>query len=137
MTRLAIVAGLAAVTTTVVAVAAYLSRHSHVTGYAVIPTNPSYLYRWYVIPRNRRLNIYLHKFGASDDQSNGLHDHRWDFISMATWLLRRSIGRIHCRRSGVACHRTQQNAGSLLAPVASIPGRMAQMSLFGVVSSAW
>jgi hypothetical protein len=26
-----------------------------------------YLYRWYLIPRNKFLNIYLHKFLRSDD----------------------------------------------------------------------
>lgn len=35
-----------------------------------------YLERWYVIPRNRWLNIYLHKFTASDDD-RALHDHPW------------------------------------------------------------
>lgn len=40
----------------------------------------NYLYRWYVIPRNRFLNIYLHKFIASDDD-RALHDHPWLSVS--------------------------------------------------------
>lgn len=37
--------------------------------------NP-YLLRWYIIPRNRFFNIYLHKFCRSDDD-RALHDHPW------------------------------------------------------------
>jgi hypothetical protein len=44
------------------------------------PDNP-YMYRWYLIPRNRRFNIYLHKF-LRDDDDRALHDHPWWFISL-------------------------------------------------------
>jgi hypothetical protein len=37
-----------------------------------------YLLRWFVIPRNRFFNIYLHKFLKSDDD-RALHDHPWLF----------------------------------------------------------
>jgi len=37
--------------------------------------NP-YMLRWWVIPRNRFFNIYLHKFLRSDDD-RALHDHPW------------------------------------------------------------
>lgn len=37
--------------------------------------NP-YMHRWYVIPRNRWFNIYLHHFLRSDDD-RALHDHPW------------------------------------------------------------
>src|SRR6185369_13137745 len=40
-----------------------------------------YMLRWYLIPRNRRLNIYLHKF-MRDDEDRALHDHPWWFISL-------------------------------------------------------
>lgn len=39
-----------------------------------------YLSRWYIIPRNRFLNIYLHKFERSDDD-RALHDHPWYSVS--------------------------------------------------------
>lgn len=39
------------------------------------PDNP-YLRRWYVIPRNRWCNVYLHQFLRSDDD-RALHDHPW------------------------------------------------------------
>jgi hypothetical protein len=35
-----------------------------------------YLRRWFVIPRNRFFNIYLHQFLRSDDD-RALHDHPW------------------------------------------------------------
>lgn len=40
-----------------------------------------YLYRWWVIPRNRVFNIYLHKFMRSDDD-RALHDHPWANVSV-------------------------------------------------------
>lgn len=41
--------------------------------------NP-YLLRWYILPRNRFLNVYLHKFLRSDDD-RAMHDHPWWFMS--------------------------------------------------------
>ena len=35
-----------------------------------------YMQRWWVIPRNRFFNIYLHRFLRSDDD-RALHDHPW------------------------------------------------------------
>lgn len=35
-----------------------------------------YMHRWWVIPRNRWFNIYLHKIIRSDDD-RALHDHPW------------------------------------------------------------
>lgn len=37
--------------------------------------NP-YMHRWHLIPRNRWLNLYLHRFWRSDDD-RALHDHPW------------------------------------------------------------
>lgn len=36
----------------------------------------NYLHRWWVIPKNKYFNIYLHKFMKSDDD-RALHDHPW------------------------------------------------------------
>jgi len=44
------------------------------------PDDP-YLLRWWVIPRNRRFNIYLHCFCRSDDD-RALHDHPWRNMSI-------------------------------------------------------
>jgi hypothetical protein len=40
-----------------------------------------YLLRWWVIPRNKWFNIYLHKFIRSDDD-RALHDHRAHNLSI-------------------------------------------------------
>lgn len=39
-----------------------------------------YLSRWYLIPRNRWLNVYLHRFDGSDED-RALHDHPWPSVS--------------------------------------------------------
>lgn len=40
----------------------------------------NYLSRWYIIPRNKWFNVYLHEFRGSDDD-RALHDHPWWSIS--------------------------------------------------------
>lgn len=40
-----------------------------------------YMRRWYVIPRNRWFNIYLHEILQPDDE-RALHDHPWWNISL-------------------------------------------------------
>lgn len=42
--------------------------------------NP-YMLRWFLIPRNPFLNVYLHKF-IRDDDDRALHDHPWWFVSV-------------------------------------------------------
>lgn len=39
-------------------------------------TERPYMHRWYILPRNRWLNIYLHRIMRSDDD-RALHDHPW------------------------------------------------------------
>ena len=43
------------------------------------PESP-YLERWWVVPRNKFFNIYLHRFWRSDDD-RALHDHPWSNVS--------------------------------------------------------
>ncbi len=45
--------------------------------------NP-YMIRWFLIPRNRFLNVYLHKF-CRHDEDRALHDHPWWFLSFMIW----------------------------------------------------
>lgn len=40
-----------------------------------------YLGRWFIIPRNRWFNVYLHRFTGSDDD-RALHDHPWWSLSI-------------------------------------------------------
>jgi hypothetical protein len=44
------------------------------------PADSVYLLRWYLIPRNKWLNAYLHHFKRSDDDT--MHDHPWWNISL-------------------------------------------------------
>ncbi|MGV8959236.1 MAG: hypothetical protein ACOH1V_02455 [Stenotrophomonas sp.] len=41
----------------------------------------AYLRRWYLLPRNPVLNLYLHNFMRSDDP-RALHDHPWCWASL-------------------------------------------------------
>ena len=45
------------------------------------PNHDPYLLRWYIIPRNRWFNVYLHHFHRSDDD-RALHDHPWVNLSI-------------------------------------------------------
>lgn len=67
--------------------------------------NP-YMRRWWVIPRNRFFNVYLHHFLRSDDD-RALHDHPWWNLSVllegeyTEWTI--AAGGVHqaaVRRSG-------------------------------------
>lgn len=40
-----------------------------------------YLQRWWLLPRNRVVNVYLHRFLRSDDD-RALHDHPWRSVSV-------------------------------------------------------
>ncbi|MDZ7823006.1 MAG: hypothetical protein U5K75_02470 [Ahrensia sp.] len=40
-----------------------------------------YMRRWFIIPRNRWFNIYLHEIVRSDDD-RALHDHPWWSLSL-------------------------------------------------------
>src|SRR4051795_6598747 len=76
--------------------------------------NP-YLLRWWVIPRNRFFNVYLHKF-LRDDDDRALHDHPWVSLSVilrggyiehtATEVRRRGAGSVVFRRAKHA-HRIE------------------------------
>lgn len=46
-------------------------------GFTVWVNGSLYLERWYVVPRNDAMNVYLHRFWRSDDD-RALHDHRGD-----------------------------------------------------------
>lgn len=47
------------------------------------PADP-YLRRWFLVPRNRWGNVYLHQFLRSDDP-DALHNHPWAFVSLCVW----------------------------------------------------
>jgi len=67
--------------------------------------NP-YLRRWWLIPRNRFFNIYLHHF-MRDDDDRALHDHPWWNLSIL--LKGRYIE--HTINAGGINVRTERRAG--------------------------
>jgi hypothetical protein len=67
-----------------------------------------YLLRWFVIPRNRFFNIYLHNFRRSDDD-RALHDHPWANCSI---LLRGSYTE-HSIAAGGVEQRRPLSAGAI------------------------
>lgn len=60
-----------------------------------------YLRRWWLIPRNRWLNVYLHEFLRSDDD-RALHDHPWVNVSI---LLKGSYVEHTIRAGGIGVAR--------------------------------
>jgi hypothetical protein len=74
-----------------------------------------YLLRWWLIPRNRWFNVYLHQFRRSDDD-RALHDHPWWNVSIVlsgcydevtpTGTRRRGAGSI-VFRNATARHRLE------------------------------
>jgi hypothetical protein len=85
----------------------------------IIHPEQDYLRRWYVIPKNRFLNFYLHRVNASDDD-RALHDHPWSSCSIIlsgtyreitpTETFIRPKGKITFR-SGSAMHRLEVVSG--------------------------
>jgi len=88
------------------------------------PARP-YLLRWWLIPRNRLANAYLHCFLRSDDD-RALHDHPWSNASLllrgeytehtiaAGGVHRREVlraGQVRVRPSGRFAHRVELHAG--------------------------
>jgi hypothetical protein len=84
-----------------------------------------YLKRWFIIPRNRFLNIYLHQFLRSDDD-RALHDHPWancSIILEGGYLehtidaggihhkRERKAGDVRIRLSGKSAHRIELHNG--------------------------
>lgn len=49
--------------------------------FVIGPKDDPYLRRWWVIPRNRFFNIYLHNIRNNDDD-RALHDHPWWNLSI-------------------------------------------------------
>jgi len=48
------------------------------------PADDPYLKRWFLVPRSRWGNVYLHEFIKSDDP-DALHNHPWPFFSWCMW----------------------------------------------------
>lgn len=68
----------------------------------------SYLFRWFVLPRNPVFNVYLHQFARSDDD-RAHHDHPWLFNAS---LILRGKYLEHTIRAGGIAVQTLRQAGS-------------------------
>lgn len=92
--------------------------------FLIAPRGAPYLYRWYVIPRNPVLNVYLHK--TVGDDTNVLHDHPWWNFSI---ILRGSYFEIMPCRSygyvgGDAVKTVRREAGDIVFRRAIAPHRL-------------
>lgn len=81
--------------------------------------NP-YLLRWFLIPRNRLLNVYLHEFWRDDDD-RALHDHPWLFN--VSWLLRGSYIE-HTIEAGGIVVKSVRRAGAFKLRIGRAPHRL-------------
>lgn len=90
-------------------------------------SNP-YLLRWYVIPRNRFFNIYLHDI-LRDDDDRALHDHPWINLSIVL-----SGGyHEHTIDAGGIHRRTYRGRGALKLRLPSAAHRL-QVGIFGATT---
>lgn len=67
-----------------------------------------YMRRWWLVPRNRFFNVYLHHFLRSDDD-RALHDHPWINLSI---LLEGAYSEHTIARGGINV-RTHRQAGAM------------------------
>lgn len=103
------------------------------------PHDP-YLLRWFVIPRNRFLNVYLHRFVRSDDD-RALHDHPWSNLSI---LLRGryvehtiDAGGIHRRREFQAGDWKLRPSGKFAHRIELVQGSCWTLFITGPRYRAW
>lgn len=69
-----------------------------------------YLRRWWIIPRNRVFNIYLHQLLRSDDD-RALHDHPW--VNLSVILQGRYVE--HTIEAGGVNRRVERKVGDMAA----------------------
>ena len=79
-----------------------------------------YLRRWWLLPRNRFLNVYLHQFLRSDDD-RALHDHPWLF-NLSVLLSGEYVE--HTIRVGGVAVRTHRKAGDWKLRFGAAPHRI-------------
>ena len=68
-------------------------RPSRDPDFLIGPHHDPYLQRWWLIPRNRVFNVYLHHV-RRDDDDRALHDHPWPSLSI---LLDGRLGEVFLR----------------------------------------
>lgn len=84
------------------------------------PVGDRYLIRWYLIPRNRVFNVYLHLFWRSDDD-RAHHDHPW--LLNFSWLLDGQYIEEMIARGGIR-HRIPRRVGAFKLRLGASPHRL-------------
>lgn len=79
-----------------------------------------YLLRWWVIPRNKYFNVYLHLFLRSDDD-RAHHDHPWLFN--LSYILQNRYLEWTIKRGGVGVAK-QYDAGNVRLRLGAAPHRI-------------
>lgn len=92
--------------------------------------NP-YMLRWYLIPRNRVFNVYLHNVLRSDDD-RALHDHPWPSLSL---MLAGALDEQYRTRAGDVTRRVGVGAVLWRGPrfahrLIVLPGTYGALTLF-------
>lgn len=104
-----------------------------------------YLIRWWVIPRNKWFNIYLHNM-VRDDEDRALHDHPWlnasvilrgGFWEVVPSKARAGYEQLKWRKPGQVVFRRAKSAHRLMLQTG--PSRVPSWSLFitGPVVRKW
>lgn len=102
-----------------------------------------YMDRWYLLPRNRFLNVYLHHVRHSDDD-RALHDHPWWSASLCLkgWMqevVRGDEDRVRHVEQGDVVLRSTKFAHRLIIPIPKGPYYDGCWTLFitGPVVRVW
>lgn len=90
-----------------------------------------YLRRWWVVPRNRWFNVYLHQFLRSDDD-RALHDHPWLFNAS---IMLRGLYREHTIAGGGIHQHAERSAGSAKFRWGPAPHRVELLTVADFVRS--
>lgn len=90
-----------------------------------------YLRRWWLLPRNRVFNIYLHQF-LRDDDDRALHDHPWLF-NVSVLLQGRYIE--HTIAEGGVHVRTERAAGAVKLRWGPAPHRVELLKVLDFVAT--
>lgn len=88
-----------------------------------------YMRRWWLIPRNKLFNVYLHQFLRSDD-GRAHHDHPWLFN--ASVILSGEYVE-HTIRAGGVLVRTNRPSGSCKIRFGPAPHRVELLTIAGFV----
>jgi hypothetical protein len=95
----------------------------------------NYLRRWWVVPRNKGCNVYLHEMLHSDDD-RALHDHPWDntsFILDGGYIEHTPDG-VFERKTGDVINRKATDSHRLEVPNG---GRAVSLFLTGPIVREW